>query len=156
MGLTDAARKTTGTDPRVLPRTVIYYPELTCTLPMDLSAASGLNAMAHCVEAFEALLHGARTAGARVSQRGRHSGRERAGQRLSPGCAASGPAAREASGVEWFPVSRQRCRTAGSVAQISVQIGQGFVEQQRISGGPRGGPPLRVPPGTLDCGPGCG
>lgn len=51
-GLTERARKTTGTDPRVLPRTVLYDPELTLSLPADLSAASGLNAMAHCVEAF--------------------------------------------------------------------------------------------------------
>ncbi|WP_037080210.1 maleylacetate reductase [Pseudonocardia spinosispora] len=51
-GLTERARKTTGVDPRVLPRTVIYDPELTLSLPADLSAASGLNAMAHCVEAF--------------------------------------------------------------------------------------------------------
>ena len=51
-GLTEATRKTTGTDLRVLPRTVVYDPELTLTLPADLSVASGLNAMAHCVEAF--------------------------------------------------------------------------------------------------------
>jgi alcohol dehydrogenase class IV len=51
-GLTEEARKTTGVDHRVLPRTVIYDPELTVTLPADLSAASGLNALAHCVEAF--------------------------------------------------------------------------------------------------------
>ncbi|MFE5286775.1 maleylacetate reductase [Nocardia sp. NPDC056611] len=51
-GLTDAGRKTTGTDPRVLPRTVIYDPRLSMSLPVDLSIASGLNALAHCVEAF--------------------------------------------------------------------------------------------------------
>ncbi|PKV97666.1 maleylacetate reductase [Amycolatopsis echigonensis] len=51
-GLTDAGRKTTGTDPRVLPRTVVYDPDLTATLPEELAVASGLNAMAHCVEAF--------------------------------------------------------------------------------------------------------
>ncbi|MEO3830253.1 maleylacetate reductase [Actinomadura sp. B10D3] len=51
-GLTEGSRKTTGTDPRVLPRTVVYDPDLTLTLPAALSAASGLNAMAHCVEAF--------------------------------------------------------------------------------------------------------
>ncbi|KFU81871.1 Alcohol dehydrogenase, class IV [Amycolatopsis lurida] len=51
-GLTEKSRKTTGTDPRVLPRTVVYDPELTRTLPVELSVASGLNAMAHCVEAF--------------------------------------------------------------------------------------------------------
>jgi alcohol dehydrogenase class IV len=49
---TEDARKTTGVDRRVLPRTVVYDPELTVTLPADLSAASGLNALAHCVEAF--------------------------------------------------------------------------------------------------------
>jgi alcohol dehydrogenase class IV len=49
---TEETRKTTGVDHRVLPRTVIYDPELTVTLPADLSAASGLNALAHCVEAF--------------------------------------------------------------------------------------------------------
>jgi alcohol dehydrogenase class IV len=51
-GLTEQARKTTGTDSRVLPRSVVYDPELTTSLPVELSAASGLNAMAHCVEAF--------------------------------------------------------------------------------------------------------
>ena len=51
-GLTEGERKTTGVDHRVLPRTVVYDPELTVTLPADLSAASGLNALAHCVEAF--------------------------------------------------------------------------------------------------------
>ncbi|MFE5568132.1 maleylacetate reductase [Amycolatopsis japonica] len=51
-GLTEESRKRTGTDSRVLPRTVVYDPGLTLTLPVDLSVASGLNAMAHCVEAF--------------------------------------------------------------------------------------------------------
>ena len=51
-GLTDGERKTTGVDTRVLPRLVIYDPELTVSLPGPLSAASGLNAMAHCVDAF--------------------------------------------------------------------------------------------------------
>jgi maleylacetate reductase len=51
-GLTDAGRKTTGTDPRVVPRIVIYDPQLTVTLPPRLSATSGLNALAHCAEAF--------------------------------------------------------------------------------------------------------
>ncbi|MGP7997033.1 MAG: iron-containing alcohol dehydrogenase [Streptosporangiaceae bacterium] len=51
-GLTEGERKTTGTDPRVLPRVVLYDPELTQSLPAGLTAASGLNALAHCVEAF--------------------------------------------------------------------------------------------------------
>ncbi|BCJ47134.1 maleylacetate reductase [Actinoplanes ianthinogenes] len=51
-GLTENGRKTTGPDPRVLPRTVIYDPGLTLSLPVDLSVASGLNALAHCVDAI--------------------------------------------------------------------------------------------------------
>ncbi|WP_278264373.1 maleylacetate reductase [Nocardia sp. AG03] len=51
-GMTDRGRKTTGTDRRVLPKTVVYDPELTASLPVELSVASGLNAVAHCVEAF--------------------------------------------------------------------------------------------------------
>lgn len=51
-GLTEGERKTTGTDPRVLPRAVVYDPDLTTSLPVELAAASGLNAMAHCVDAF--------------------------------------------------------------------------------------------------------
>jgi maleylacetate reductase len=51
-GITAGARKTTGRDARVLPRTVIYDPELTVTLPPALSAASGMNALAHCAEAL--------------------------------------------------------------------------------------------------------
>lgn len=51
-GLTEDGRKTTGRDQRVLPRTVLYDPELTVSLPAAVSAASGLNALAHAVEAF--------------------------------------------------------------------------------------------------------
>jgi maleylacetate reductase len=46
--------KRTGKDPRVLPRTVIYDPELTLTLPAGLSVASGLNAIAHAAEGLYA------------------------------------------------------------------------------------------------------
>ena len=51
-GLTSDGRKTTGVDERVLPRTVIYDPELTLDLPVVLSMASGLNALAHCVDSL--------------------------------------------------------------------------------------------------------
>jgi alcohol dehydrogenase class IV len=51
-GMTEGGRKTTGRDERVLPRTIVYDPELTYSLPARIAAASGLNAMAHCVEAF--------------------------------------------------------------------------------------------------------
>ena len=53
-GLTENGRKTTGRDPKVLPKTVIYDPELTVSLPVDISAASGMNALAHLVEALYA------------------------------------------------------------------------------------------------------
>ena len=53
-GLTEDGMKTTGRDARVLPKTVIYDPALTLTLPPALSAASGMNAVAHCVEALYA------------------------------------------------------------------------------------------------------
>lgn len=51
-GLTEGSAKTTGTDPRVLPRAVVYDAALTLGLPADLSAASGLNAVAHCVDSL--------------------------------------------------------------------------------------------------------
>jgi alcohol dehydrogenase class IV len=51
-GLTEGGRKTTGTDPAVLPRVVIYDPELTASLPRHLVVASGFNAMAHAIEAM--------------------------------------------------------------------------------------------------------
>lgn len=51
-GLTQGGRKTTGIDARVLPRSVVYDAALLTTLPVDLSVASGLNALAHCVDAM--------------------------------------------------------------------------------------------------------
>jgi maleylacetate reductase len=53
-GLTEAGRKTTGRDARVLPKTVIYDPTLTVTMPPRLSVTSGINSMAHCAEALYA------------------------------------------------------------------------------------------------------
>ncbi|HEX6707464.1 MAG TPA: maleylacetate reductase [Albitalea sp.] len=53
-GLTEGGVKKTGGDPRVLPRTVIYDPELTLTLPVGLSVTSGLNAIAHAAEGLYA------------------------------------------------------------------------------------------------------
>lgn len=51
-GLTEASRKSTGVDARVLPRTIVYDASLMLTLPVDLSVASGLNALAHCIDAM--------------------------------------------------------------------------------------------------------
>ncbi len=54
-GITEGGLKKTGRDARVLPKTVIYDPELTLGLPVGLSATSGMNAIAHAVEALYAV-----------------------------------------------------------------------------------------------------
>ena len=53
-GITEAGVKRTARDRRVLPRAVIYDPELTLALPAKISGTSGMNALAHCVEALYA------------------------------------------------------------------------------------------------------
>ena len=54
-GITEAGMKKTGKDARVLPRTVIYDPELTMTLPVGMSVTSGINAIAHAAEGLYAV-----------------------------------------------------------------------------------------------------
>lgn len=54
LGETQGGRKTTKSDPRILPATVVYDVDLTMTLPVDLSATSGVNPIAHAVEALYA------------------------------------------------------------------------------------------------------
>ncbi|MFJ5151558.1 maleylacetate reductase [Streptomyces sp. NPDC088353] len=51
-GLTQGGTKTTGVDDAVLPRSIVYDAVLLTGLPGALSVASGLNAMAHCVDSF--------------------------------------------------------------------------------------------------------
>jgi maleylacetate reductase len=53
-GLTEGGVKQTGRDRRVLPATVLYDPALTLSLPPEISGPSGMNALAHCVEALYA------------------------------------------------------------------------------------------------------
>ncbi len=53
-GLTEGGIKKTGRDARVLPRTVIYDPELSLSLPLDMTVTSGLNAIAHAAEGLYA------------------------------------------------------------------------------------------------------
>ncbi len=53
-GVTTDGRKATARDPRVLPRTVVYDPAATLSMPAGLTATSGMNALAHCVEALYA------------------------------------------------------------------------------------------------------
>ncbi len=54
LGETEKGVKTTQRQPVILPKTVIYDVDLSVTLPPALSATSGLNAMAHAVEALYA------------------------------------------------------------------------------------------------------
>jgi maleylacetate reductase len=53
-GITESGLKRTGRDARVLPKTVIYDPELTLSLPAALSVTSGINAIAHAAEGLYA------------------------------------------------------------------------------------------------------
>lgn len=54
LGETESGRKTTQRTLKVLPEVVIYDVDLTMTLPAKMSATSGLNAIAHAVEALYA------------------------------------------------------------------------------------------------------
>jgi maleylacetate reductase len=51
-GLTHGDVKTTGVDVAVLPRAIVYDADLLTGLPREMAVASGLNAMAHCVDAM--------------------------------------------------------------------------------------------------------
>src|SRR5215471_14940210 len=53
-GYTEDGIKKGKKDRKMLPRTVIYDPELTVSLPARVSGPSGMNAIAHCVEALYA------------------------------------------------------------------------------------------------------
>jgi maleylacetate reductase len=44
-------RKATVTDAKVTPKLTLYDPELTLALPPQMTASSGVNALAHCIEA---------------------------------------------------------------------------------------------------------
>ncbi len=51
-GISDGGRKRTGRDSRVAPRLVVYDPALTYSLPPEVTGPSGVNAVAHAVEAL--------------------------------------------------------------------------------------------------------
>jgi len=53
-GITEGGVKKTGRDARVLPRTVIYDPELSLTLPLAMTVTSAFNAIAHAAEGLYA------------------------------------------------------------------------------------------------------
>jgi maleylacetate reductase len=45
-------RKVTVNDPKSIPKLVIYDPNLTIDLPPEMTASTGINALAHCIEAL--------------------------------------------------------------------------------------------------------
>lgn len=53
-GITENKVKKTGRDLRVLPKTVLYDPDLSSTLPVRMSIVSGMNAIAHAAEGLYA------------------------------------------------------------------------------------------------------
>ena len=52
LGETEAGRKTTQRTLKVLPELIVYDVDLTLTLPTGLTVTSGMNAIAHAVEAL--------------------------------------------------------------------------------------------------------
>lgn len=48
-------RKLTVSDPRITPRLVLYDPRLTLDLPPSITASTGINALAHCIETLYSL-----------------------------------------------------------------------------------------------------
>jgi alcohol dehydrogenase class IV len=54
LGETKDGRKVTQSSPKILPEVVIYDVDLTMTLPVGMSGTSGMNAIAHAVEALYA------------------------------------------------------------------------------------------------------
>lgn len=51
-GVTEAGAKATGSDDVVLPAGVVYDAELVRDLPDELASASGMNALAHCIDSL--------------------------------------------------------------------------------------------------------
>jgi maleylacetate reductase len=48
----DPPRKVTVSDPKIAPKLVVYDPRLTLNLPPEMTASTGINALAHCIEAL--------------------------------------------------------------------------------------------------------
>lgn len=48
----DTARKVTVKDIKIAPKLVLYDPALTLSLPPNVTAGTGINALAHCIEAL--------------------------------------------------------------------------------------------------------
>lgn len=60
-------RKVTVNNPKSVPRLVIYDPELTVDLPPEMTASTGINALAHCIEALYSIKRNPHSTSAAVS-----------------------------------------------------------------------------------------
>jgi maleylacetate reductase len=59
--------KTTTSDARITPKLVIYDPQLTLKLPPSITASTGINALAHCIEALYSVTRNPLSTAAAVS-----------------------------------------------------------------------------------------
>ncbi len=70
----DPPRKVTVSDPRAAPKVVLYDTQLTLDLPPELTASTGMNALAHCMEALYSITRQPFSSAAAVSAVGYISG----------------------------------------------------------------------------------
>src|SRR5213082_1679078 len=61
------ARKLTVTDVKITPKLVIYDPLLTLNLPPAMTASTGINALAHCIEALYSITRNPLSTAAAIS-----------------------------------------------------------------------------------------
>ena len=122
LGETADGRKTTRRDPAIRPETVIYDVALTLGLPPGLTATSGLNALAHAVEALYArdrnpvltLVAGEAVGGARrgAAAAGGGSG--------GPGGAGAGARRARGSAARRSAARRWRCTTSSATCSAAA------------------------------------
>ncbi len=60
-------RKVTVSDPRIAPRLILYDPKLTLDLNPEMTASTGMNALAHCIEALYSITRNPLSTAAAVS-----------------------------------------------------------------------------------------
>jgi maleylacetate reductase len=61
------SRKVTVNNPKVTPKLVLYDPRLTIDLPPDMTASTGINALAHCIEALYSITRNPLSTAAAIS-----------------------------------------------------------------------------------------
>src|SRR5205085_9912365 len=63
----DSSQKITVTDAKITPKLTIYDPLLTLNLPPTLTASTGVNALAHCIEALYSITRNPLSTAAAIS-----------------------------------------------------------------------------------------